>query len=87
MRLDLNGANHALGERRLRVHEAGLALLGGRRVPSHLLWLKKRYVPFGSSRTVSCRAGGKIPGGTPTWAWKGVILKVLLPVDTIWTWP
>lgn len=84
VRLDLNGAGHTLTSGGFAYMKPGSRFSVEAEAPARLLWLKKRYVPFGSNKPHDLVGNeNKIPGETYM-GMEGVILKVLLPVDTIW---
>ena len=49
--------------------------------PSHVLWLKKRYVPYGSARVHDVLGNEREIPGEAYMGREGLILKTLLPAD------
>lgn len=84
VKLDLNGAGHSLEQGGYAYMKPGSRFAVTSASPARLLWLKKRYVPFGSAKPHDLVGNEhKLPGETYM-GMEGVILKVLLPVDHAW---
>jgi (S)-ureidoglycine aminohydrolase len=84
VRCDLNGSGHVLATGGFVYMRPGSRFMITADVPARILWLKKRHVPFGTSRPYDVVGNEqKLPGETYM-GFEGLILKTLLPVDTAW---
>ena len=84
IRCDVNGAGHSLGSGGFAYLKPGSRFLVNAPAGAHLLWLKKRHVPYGTARPHDLVGNEReIPGETYM-GMEGVILKTLLPSDLAW---
>lgn len=81
VRCDLNGAGHTLGRGGFVYMKPGSRFAIQAQEDAHLLWLKKRYMPFGATRPHDLVGDDNKLAGETYMGMEGVILKTLIPVD------
>jgi (S)-ureidoglycine aminohydrolase len=84
VRCDINGSGHVLTTGSFAYMKPGSRFMVTADTAARLLWLKKRFLPFGNARPYDLVGNEqKLPGETYM-GFEGLILKTLLPVDTAW---
>ncbi len=81
VRCDVNGAGHTLGAGGFLYMKPGSRFAITAQADAQLLWLKKRYVPFGTGQPHDLTGDDAKLAGETYMGMEGVILKTLLPVD------
>lgn len=81
IRCDANGAGSRLEAGGFAYLKPGSRFAVTAEADSHLLWLKKRYVPFGARRPFDVQGNEQSIAGDPYMGLEGVILKTLLPAE------
>ena len=82
VRFDVNGAGSTLAAGGFLYMKPGSRFAITAQEDAHLLWLKKRHVPFGSVRPHDLVGDETKLAGETYMGMEGVILKTLLPLDT-----
>jgi (S)-ureidoglycine aminohydrolase len=84
VRCDVNGAGQTHGPGGFIYMRPGSRFMVHALTDAHLLWLKKRFRPFGSAQPHDHAGNEQEMPGETYMGMEGVILKTLLPVDTAW---
>ena len=84
LRCDVNGSGQSLTAGGFVYMRPGSRFMVTANTPSRILWLKKRYVPFGGRAPHDVVGNERQLPGETYMGLEGVILKVLLPVDHAW---
>ncbi len=84
VRCDLNGNGRAFEAGGFAYMKPGSRFMVHADAPARVLWLKKRYVPFGSSRPHDVVGNEQQVAGETYKGREGLILKTLLPADLAW---
>jgi (S)-ureidoglycine aminohydrolase len=84
IRCDLNGSGRTLDVGGFAYMRPGSRFMVQADAHAKLLWLKKRYVPFGNTKPHDVVGSEKSIAGETYMGFEGLILKVLLPADLTW---
>ncbi len=81
---DVNGAGHRLAAGGFAYMRPGSRFAVHADAPARVLWLKKRYVPFGGARPHDIVGNERETAGETYMGIDGLVLKTLLPADPAW---
>jgi (S)-ureidoglycine aminohydrolase len=84
VRCDVNGSGMTLEPGGFAYMRPGSRFMVHANTAAHVLWLKKRYVPFGNLAPHDESGSERQMPGETYMGIEGVILKTLLPVDPAW---
>ena len=84
VRCDVNGSGHVLGTGGFVYMRPGSRFMITADASARLLWLKKRFVAFGTSRPHDVVGNEQQMPGETYMGFEGLILKTLIPVETAW---